>query len=742
MAYADRQPHEQPLSPEILTLQADLLGGKARRLDKASHGELELELLQGQDSLWVVVRRPDKGGVALRAGYFGTGSFSCSVKRPGDSNDCWRIEVKSPLGLHVITVDPGQVELHRLRITVALRPSGPLKIPFLPRDLYPLDSQDRPTGASGTVEASQRGVNSGLVYLRIERPQFGSVLYFQNLTALNPYFTLTATTPEAVVGGDWPELGYLAPVCRDSESDADKPFPEGQEVTLSDAIVVFHHRSTGDEQEQARRFVQMLGAAYSALDLPPVEYRDWADRSRRTLRDLETSDKATVRHYGERFVMPYVEGEVPDCMVQLSLAASLTTLQKWRGEDIPLRDELLRGARKFHDRKLGMLRRFLPNAGQDKDLSAVDSWYLYHPLVSLSRLAAEGNQQALDLLLACTDYAIKAAHHFQYRWPIEFKSSDFAVITENRGDQPFGQTDVNGIYAYLMVQLFRLTGQDRYLQEARASVEAAQGLKFDLIYQANLTVWGAVACLRLWRITGDETYLRQSYVYLAGVLHNCEIWDSQIGNAVHYSNFLGATCLHDAPYMAMFECFECFTGFEEYLANSGPELEPAARMLVSEFCKYALQRAWFYFPDTLPRDILHPGPYQSGVLAPELSFPLEDLYGDGQAPGQIGQEIYGAGGAFLFATRSTRNIDGVPFTLWCDHFVRAAERSGERTLAIELGGGGGCTALLCTVRQKRHALPSVRVQTSRGDQIDPRASTPDRAEFLVPANGRIVLVWD
>src|SRR5690606_9218726 len=153
-----------------------------------------------------------------------------------------------------------------------------------------------------------------------------------------------------------------------------------------------------------------------------------------------------------------------------------------------------------------------------------------------------------------------------------------------------------------------------------------KGLRFDLLYQANLTTWGAVACLRLWRITEQSDYLLQSYAYVAGFFHNTIIWESQIGTARHFPNFLGVTCLHDAPYMAMYECFESFVGFEEYLAEAGPQLDPAARMLISEFCKFALHRAWYYYPDQLPREAIQDGDHQSGVVNRELSFPLEDLY--------------------------------------------------------------------------------------------------------------------
>jgi hypothetical protein len=557
---------------------------------------------------------------------------------------------------------------------------------------------------------------------------------------LNPYLRATGTKPWGVVGGDWPELGYLPPVRKNDTAEAD-PLPAGAEIVLSDVVLVFRDWAGDTEQEMARQFIQMLGTAYKAIELPSVAYRDWLWRADRTCEDLE-KPIATMRRSGHRYVMPYVKGEVPDIMVQMSVLSALHDFGKWRDEPLPLEAELRQGVEKFFDPKVATLRPFLPGLSGGRDPDSVDSWYLYHPMINLARLAQDGDEGAKALLLKSIDFGIRAAHHFKYKWPIEYNINDFAVITKARGDERFGQTDVNGIYAYLMVQLYQLTSEKRFLDEARAAIDAAKGLRFDLMYQANLTTWGAVACMRLWRITEEDDYLAQSYVYVAGLLHNCEIWESEVGFAEHYRNFLGATCLHDAPYMAMYECFECFAGFEEYLANSGPDLDPAARMLISEFCRYALDRAWFYYPDALPKEIIQRGDHQSGTIDDSLSFPLEDLYGDGQAPGQIGQEIYGSGAAFVFASRAFHEIEGAPFRLFCDHFVRSMERTGERALSIQLHGGETCMAALRLIRLKRRKLTRVTIATADGDAVRPHESSPDRVDFHVPADGRVILSWE
>jgi hypothetical protein len=729
-----------PVSAYTLALRSELRAGTMRRHGGFALGDLSVEIVSGLDSAWAIVRRLQRGGIALRLAFAPGGVERCSVARKY-ADETLRLVIDSALGRHVVIFRTDGLDLQRLRVKVALTPVAPLLVPFVPRDLYPLDADDDPLGAEGSVEAAQRGMNTGLIYLRLDEPSFGSLLYFQNLTAMNPYFRATKTKPDGAVGGEWPELGYLMPTPVQSGTPPVDPLPAGVETVISDAILIFRDMSAPNERENARQFIQMLGAVYTALDLPVPDYRDWVGRAERTIEDLERSSKATIRHYGHAYAHPYTASEYPDSMVQMALLAPIRDFGTWRGKPSRLDAEFSRGLDKFYDPELKTLRRYLPNVGDDKDADAVDSWYLYHPLMNLGRLALDGDDHARALLLKSIDFGIKAAHHFNYKWPIQYKVTDFSVITEVAGADHRGQTDVGGMYAWVMLQVHELTGEERFLREARTAIDAAEGMRFHLNYQANLTAWGAAACLRLWRITNVERYREQSYAYLASFFHNSAIWESEIEHAAHYRNFLGVTALQDAPYMAIYECFDSFAAFENYLRDSGPELEPAARMLISEYCKYALDRAWFYYPDALPSDALA-DEQRNGHIDPALSFPLEDLYVDGQPAGQVGQEIYGAGAAMVFASRSFHRVENAPFRLFCDHFIMASERTGDQAMSISLDGGETCLAMLSVIRLPRHKLPSLTVTTAGGDILRPRIRKPDRIEYRLPANGRVILSWN
>ncbi|HEY0624136.1 hypothetical protein [Sphingomonas sp.] len=730
-----------PASPQVLMLREELRAGSMRPLGKLALRDLEIEVAVGQDSLWALIRRARRGGIALRIAHAPGG---CRTARTAAARDgeAMRIELESVTGAQSVVLRLHADEVPVLRVTTTLTPSGDVLIPFLPRDIYPIDARDDPLAAVGKVEAAQRGLNGGVCYFRLAEPAFGSVLYFQNFTALNRRFKHTGTTPDGAVGGEWPELGYLPPAPPQSPQPPIKPLPAGEDVIVYDALLAVHDNIDADEAAMAQRYLSLLAAIYRRLELPRTEFHDWIARADRSLRDLDKAPEATIRHYGFRYLHPYTAAEYPDSMAQLSVLSALRDYEAWTGREIPLQAELARGLRKFYDPKLRALRRYLPNVGRDKDADAVDSWYLYHPLLNLGRLALDGDKRAERLFRDSIDYAIKAAHHFRYVWPIQFKVGDFSVITEARNDDGLGQTDVGGIYAYVMLQAFELTDDKRFLDEARAAIRALKGMRFELNYQANLTAWGAAACMRLWRIDDDPAYLAHSYVFLASFFHNAALWESELGHARHYRNFMGVTALHDAPYMAMYECFDSFAAFEHYLKDGGPDLDAGVRMLLSEYCRYALDRAWFYYPDALPPEAIAPEQRENnGHVDRKLSFPLEDLYVDGQQAGQVGQEIYGCGAAFVFATRAFHRFRDAPFTLFCDHFLLAADRPGERTLSFQLGGGEGCSATLILIRKPRAKLPAVKVATLGGDRVRPHADGQDRITFHVPADGRISLSW-
>jgi hypothetical protein len=190
--------------------------------------------------------------------------------------------------------------------------------------------------------------------------------------------------------------------------------------------------------------------------------------------------------------------------------------------------------------------------------------------------------------------------------------------------------------------------------------------------------------------------------------------------------------------MALRECGESFLAFSCYIHDSGPDLLPGARLLIDEYCRFAIDRAWFYFPDTLPPEAVAEKP-RNGSIDRALSFPVEDLYVDGQPAGQVGQEIYGAGAAFIFASRSFHRLEGAPFDVFCDSFVFAWDRPTARSALLTLAGSPEAEAMLVlTPLDGRRRAPALKFADGRRC----RGRKRDGALFFkVPADASLMLAW-
>lgn len=697
-------------------------------------GERTLSIVAAKDALWIVIRRSGAGGLALRAMPPSAGTITVTG-RTREAGGRWRVEC--PEG--AFEIDVQIIDDRVCRLATNLTPKADLLIPFWPRDLYPIDSNDDPTKAIGNVEAAQRGLNTGLCYFHMAKPAFGDVLYLQDLTSLNEYFEAIDSKPDGVVGGEWPELGYQPPSAPLGNSPPIKPLPAGEKVVISDAYIAIEDVSSGDETTSAATFNDLLAAIYPHLDRPRTRFRDWRARATKTLRDLERANDVRLDHYGHVYLHPYLGAEYPDSMVQMAVAAPMLELARAEGGEQPFAKALVKGMTRFFDRELGVVRRYLPNVGDDKNKNAVDSWYLYHPLIALGRLALDGEPLSRELFEGSLVYAVKAARHFNYMWPIQYDVRNFKVITAARNDEGLGQTDVGGVYAYVMLLAHELTQDEVYLQEAKAALRELRDVRFELAYQTNLTAWGATACMKLWSLERDHSVLAQSDVFIAAFLHNCGMWESKIGHARRYTNFLGAMCLHDAAYMAPFECFESFSAFEEYLAIGGDAVRPSVRLLLSEYRRYGLERAWFFYPDALPEGVIAQDDIRNGRIDRRLSFPLEDLYRDNQPAGKVGQEIYGCGGAFTFASRAFFHCGSAPFRVFCDYPAIVALEEG--VAKITLNGPPGFNGRIRVLRKGKRDFPRLSLEGSRGAPIPAKRRGEAFREYEVAGDQAYTLNW-
>ena len=410
----------------------------------------------------------------------------------------------------------------------------------------------------------------------------------------------------------------------------------------------------------AEQYLDLLARLYMHIERPTPHYVDWIDHA-----DAQPQRPGAGRRLLDpvarvRYPRAYVgdDAHPPESMVLLALLIPLLEWQHWSGERFALADELRRRLPAFMDERTDCVARWLPQAegmlqGDEphEQPRLMDSWYLFHPMLNIARLAAWGDGEARAFFLRSIGPAIKIAHRFEYDWPVFYDIDTLKVIKAETKPGAGGERDVPGLYAHVMLQAWQLTDDRRYLDEAIAAGRTMVGKGFELAYQINNVAFGVEAMLRLHQITGDDDFRGVAHVLAACLFDNAGLWQCLYGNAVGRSTFIGVYPLTDAPYTAAYEEAEAAAASLAYVTLAGEALSPALRVLMPEVVRHTTARLHTYYPCTIQPDALADQP-KTGHIDASLRIPVEDL-GDGWAQaGTVGQEIYGAGMAFSTLVRS------------------------------------------------------------------------------------------
>ncbi len=169
------------VTPALLQTRGEL--NRLEVLDRSLAGDSDVELCLGPRSVWLIINSARGARLALRTAYAPDG---LELERFSPTAAGWEVDLDSSLGAFGVSVELDAAS-SLIGAKTRLVPSAPLKIPFWPRDLLPIDNTNDPIGATGLVHFNQRGPRSGLLYGSVRKPGSGTFLYLQDLTALNPY---------------------------------------------------------------------------------------------------------------------------------------------------------------------------------------------------------------------------------------------------------------------------------------------------------------------------------------------------------------------------------------------------------------------------------------------------------------------------------------------------------------------------------------------------------------------------
>jgi len=727
------------LSPWALSAMAQFKN--ATQLHQMITGKINVQVLQTQDAVWISVIRGSGDPIYFSPCTLETGGVLTLKTQVKESTI--HIHIKAIIGDIDTDITVGEDDLPYLTYETVLTPRTDLFLPFCPRDILVAGSASDTAVSWGELHLSQVGTRSGLAYFSREKSGL-RVLYLQNLTALSAYAQQTGATLAGVVSGDLPEIGLSLPAA------IEKPLKKGKKVVVSHAFICLKGIEAGDG-DISLDYLHLLASAYLLMPRPETHYQEWPEILKKGLTDLLENPGCWSMVAGNSYLNAYVSDyeTPPEIMVQLAVLLPLIDYSEWSGEHLRIIKTIKDGLPAFYSDKLKTILRWHPAAEdqlkgdeEQKTPMVMDSWYLHHPLLNLSRLALKGDKGAEKLFVDSIGFAVRVAHAFQYEWPVFYKMDTLEIIKAETADGEGGEQDVPGLYAHVMLQAYELTGEKKYLTEAEKAAKKLEAVGMKIMYQANNTAFAAGALLRLFKITGDELYLILSYRCLASIFQNVQLWDCGYGFGKHVPTFFALFPLADAPYTAAYEEQEVFCAMHDYLKHAeGVDIMPGVRILCTEFIRYLVERAPYYYPAMLPKEMISQEA-KTGEIDPKLWIALEDIQDGNMQSGSVGQEVYGAGNAFGVLPRHFIQLEGEDFFIFTDYPFTDL-RKGKQTVNFRLQGDQRISCRMKIVPAVTTNILNKLDFTLKAMNVELRTVRGKKGELecLLPGNASVTVSW-
>ncbi|RZJ66303.1 MAG: hypothetical protein EOO50_10245 [Flavobacterium sp.] len=725
------------VTPWAATAQNDIDGSDVLYQKKV--GGYDFQFYNTGDSIWVTVTWPSAARFAFRLA-FGMNSNFDDVEFLDSCQDVV-INADTRLAAYAIEVQFPDAGQPIFRYTTKFTVKFPILIPFWPRDILPLTDNGRIENTTGAIHAHQEGGRSGQMFFSMTTPKEATVFYMQNLTAMGEYCDTSKTDVLDSVGGKWPEIGFQFPV------NKEQPIPADVEFIISDAFVVLDESVPRDDIQTTCMFLDYLAKVYLLLPRPETVSHDWPEIAEKVAADLLHNKGCWTQTFGVPYLNAYVgDYKTPsEIMVQLAVKLPLQEYLEWKGESHQLFDDLNSGLEHFYDERVKSIVRWHPaledeldNSEEQKRAMVMDSWYLHHPLMNLARMGLKGKEEDGKLFFDSIDFAIRVAHHFDYEWPVFYKMTTLEVLKAETKPGKGGEFDVAGSYAHVMMLAYKLSGEQKYLNEAKKAVKKLEGLGFGIFYQANNTAFSAGVLLDLYLETNDKKYLQLSYSCLAAIFRNVRLWDCKYGFGKNIPDFFAVFPLNDAPYTAAYEELEVYAALSEYLIRAKDvDLMPALKILIPEFIKYAITRLPYYYPAMLPAAMIS-ADVKTGEIQRDLAVPLEDMQDGWHKSGKVGQEVYGSGLPFAVVPRQYFKTKA-GFMIFVDYPVTHV-RNGENAFKFTIVGSESlqCSVELMHVPHKVAATLTIEsMQYRKYESVESKS----KKKFAIPGNTTVRISW-
>jgi len=170
------------------------------------------------------------------------------------------------------------------------------------------------------------------------------------------------------------------------------------------------------------------------------------------------------------------------------------------------------------------------------------------------------------------------------------------------------------------------------------------------------------------------------------------------------------------------------------LLADGIPILPSVSLLIAEYLRHLVNRAIYYYPPMLAKEVLADKP-KIGEVDPNLWIALEDMQDGWEQFVQVGQEVYGAGTAFGIVPRHYFKIPGHDFMIYCEYPL-AHFRVRKNKAFFNILGDARLNCKLMVVKQEEK-LPSVKIEPTTKNKV----TKGGHLEYELSGNQAVRLSW-
>jgi hypothetical protein len=535
-----------------------------------------------------------------------------------------------------------------------------------------------------------RGPAAGMIYF-YDHALRSTCLYFEDYSSLNTLYETTGfANPFQVEADFFPNRGSVQmgeppmefqPAQKDGGPNPAVPWMEkvedfeefghvrpagvrlraGQQLTLVDTYLYLSPEYHRRPEDFCRLFVEMLANVYARIDKPDLVKTEWGKTVTPTMLRQILDDPANwLTIDGQQFLRAYLRDPRPagpEMITLVELLVPLVEYVKHYPQDeaaAKLKSILEAGLPRFYNAEWGGFSNSLHLRERES------GWYLFWAALNVCDLALSGNADALRMVQASRDRLIDLGIKLDYT---------FAIInTKTYALDHFYNFEVTGVFVYVMMALYRLSGKQdvECLEQARLAAEKMRLRGFDLTYELNGVMAGAVGLQWLYEETGEVQYNDLAYIPLANVLRWAVLWECRYGTGKHSQSFWAFLPTPGNLNVSEHESHNARRFLRQFFGLAKEQLSAGVQRMIRDSWVYGPAQSRYCLPPFLVESggawtMVAEGGSETtcGVIDYTSYVPLEDVHvgwcTDGQwyqpnpKNGVVGQEIYGAGGVVAYA---------------------------------------------------------------------------------------------